>query len=179
MQQNTRVVHRWGVEPEPVTQEAETPAGGIPVRDELFEALYRREQVPMLRLAVLLVGSRAQAEEIVQDAFLSTNERWAAISNPGGYLRTSVVNGCRMVLRHRATEARAELLVVAVVDPPGELMELHDAMRRLSDRQRVVIVSRYFLDLPDLEIADLLEVRETTVRSLAHRALRVLRKELT
>lgn len=112
---------------------------------EPFEVLYRREQAPMLRLAVLLVGSRAQAEEVVQDAFASTNERWAEVSNPGGYLRSSVVNGCRMVLRRRALETRSELPVVSDVDPPNELVELHDAMRRLSERQRVVIVLRYFL----------------------------------
>jgi RNA polymerase sigma factor (sigma-70 family) len=167
------------VELESATPDAPRPAAAGQAPHESFDALYRREQEPMLRLAVLLVGSRAQAEEVVQDAFASTNERWAAVSNPGGYLRSSVVNGCRMTLRRRAIETRSELHVVAEVDPPNELVELHDALRRLPDRQRVVIVLRYFLDLPDHEIAHILDARAATVRSLAHRALRVLRKELT
>ena len=83
-----------------------------------------------------------------------------------------------MALRRRATESRVELYMSAVVDGPSELIELRDAMRRLSERQRVVIVLRYFLDVSDEEIAPLLGARVATVRSLAHRALRVLRKEL-
>jgi RNA polymerase sigma factor (sigma-70 family) len=165
------------MEPESVTSDAKRLGSGDIGRDE-FESLYRREQGPMLRLAVLLVGSRALAEEIVQDAFMVTTERWATVSNPGGYLRGCVVNGCRMALRRRATESRVELYTSPVIDAPSELIELRDAMRRLSERQRVVIVLRYFLDMPDEKIAPLLGARVATVRSLAHRALRVLRKEL-
>jgi RNA polymerase sigma factor (sigma-70 family) len=166
-----------GVAPDSVSSNAEPlEARGIG-RDE-FESLYRREHGPMLRLAVLLVGSRSVAEEIVQDAFAVTTERWATLSNPGGYLRGCVVNGCRMALRRRATESRIELNISTVIDGPTELIELQDALRRLSERQRIVIVLRYFLDLPDKDIAPLLGARVATVRSLAHRALRVLRKEL-
>ena len=65
-----------------------------------------------------------------------------------------------------------------VVDPPTELIELRDALARLSERQRIAIVLRYFLDLPDAEIAQVLGAREATVRSLVRRVLRVLAKEL-
>ena len=58
--------------------------------------LFEREQMPMLRLATLLVGSAEVGEEIVQDAFASVVERWGSLDNPGGYLRTCVVNGSRM-----------------------------------------------------------------------------------
>jgi RNA polymerase sigma factor (sigma-70 family) len=148
------------------------------IRAEEFASLFQRERDPMLRLAVLLVGSRAVAEEIVQDAFVVTSERWSGVMNHGAYLRTCVVNGCRVTLRRRATEARINVYVPDVVDPPTELIELRDALARLSERQRIAIVLRYFVDLPDAEIAQILGAREATVRSLVRRALRVLAKEL-
>ena len=58
------------------------------------------------------------------------------------------------------------------------LLELRDALGRLGERQRAVVVLRYFADLPDVEIAEVLGCRPSTVRSLVRRALRVLRKEL-
>ena len=61
---------------------------------------------------------------------------------------------------------------------PERLIELRSALDCLSDRQRIVVVLRYFVDLPDDEIAQALDVKPSTVRSLAHRALAVLRREL-
>ncbi len=142
-------------------------------------ALYEQEQPAMLRVACLLVGSRAIAEEIVHDAFVTVGERWARIDNPGGYLRTTVVNGCRMSLRRRATERRHAPIGELTVDAPAELVELRAALEQLTERERVVIVLRYFVDLPDAEIAAALGCRRATVRSLVHRALRTLRKELS
>ncbi len=133
----------------------------------------------MLRLACLLVGSRAIAEEIVQDAFVVVGERWAELEKPGGYLRSTVVNGCRMALRRRATERRYAYCDPATIDGPSELIDLRSALGRLSERGRAAIVLRYFVDLPDAEIAELLGCRIATVRSIVHRSLRTLRKELS
>ncbi len=134
----------------------------------------------MLRLAVLLVDSAQIAEEVVQDAFEAVGERWGTLERPGGYLRTCVVNGCRAVLRRRELERR---VTVVGAEPaavlPDHLVELRDALDRLGERQRIVIVLRYFVDLPDDEIATVLACRPATVRSLAHRALAVLREELS
>jgi RNA polymerase sigma factor (sigma-70 family) len=145
-------------------------------------ALYDREHAGMLRVACVLVGSAAIAEEIVQDAFVAVGERWGQIANPGAYLRTAVVNGCRTSHRRRATEERyasgTHRRVVAV-EPPAELVELHDALTRLSPRARAVVVLRYLVDLPDDAIAGTLGCRVATVRSIAHRALLTLRKELS
>ena len=146
-----------------------------------FPALFARERVPMLRLAALLVGSTAAAEDVVQDAFGEVTRRWDGLERPGAYLRTCVVNGSRMVLRRRATEERAATLSsreASSVELPAQLVEVRDALDRLGHRQRVVVVLRYFLDLPDHEIADVLGCRRATVRSLAHRALAILREEL-
>ena len=133
----------------------------------------------MVRLAALLVGSRALAEEIVQDSFVTIGERWVHLDNPGGYLRSTVVNGCRMALRRRTIEHRHLHDDPSMVDPPTELVELHDALDRLSERQRAVVVLRYFADASDAEIAQLLECRTSTVRSLVRRSLLKLRKELS
>jgi RNA polymerase sigma factor (sigma-70 family) len=144
------------------------------------EALFEAERAAMVRLAVLLVDSPALAEEIVQDAFESVTARWADIERPGAYLRTSVVNGCRMALRRRSIGRRLDPpQPAAPVDAPTELVELHEALRRLPTRQRLVLVLRYLRDLPDPEIAELIGCRPATVRSAAARGLRALRKDLS
>lgn len=148
--------------------------------DSSFDGLFAAKRVPMVRLATLLVGSPAIAEEVVQDAFTSVNERWDDVEYPGAYLRTSVVNGCAQVLRRRTIEQRYTAARVEVADSeiPEQLIELRSALDRLTDRQRLVVVLRYFADLPDEEIAEALGVQPSTVRSLSHRAVAALRKEL-
>lgn len=139
------------------------------------------ERQAMLRLATLLVGSRAVAEDVVQDACVSVDQRWDQLDNPGGYLRTAVVNGCRMVLRRRAVEQRYLAGIdrpSMSTDLPSHLIEVRDALGRLGERQQMVVVLRYFADLPDEEIARLVGCRRSTVRSVARRALEKLRKEL-
>ena len=67
--------------------------------------LYAGHALGLVRLAVLLVGDRASAEDIVQDAFLGLYRRWDQLpdtSAPLAYLRVSVVNGCRTALRRRS-----------------------------------------------------------------------------
>jgi RNA polymerase sigma factor (sigma-70 family) len=142
-------------------------------------SLYDQEHAAMLRLACLLVDSRAIAEEAVQDAFLAVSERWSTIDNPGAYLRTAVVNRCRSVMRRRATERQHASYDATVVDAPTELVELRAALGHLPERARTVVVLRYFVDLPDADIAAVLGCRVATVRSIAHRSLRSLRKELS
>jgi RNA polymerase sigma factor (sigma-70 family) len=155
--------------------------GAVSQRNSVLTALYEREHGPMLRVACLLVGSRAVAEEVVHEAFATVGERWTQLDNPGGYLRATVVNGCRMVLRRRATEMRHAPTAVGdgTYEAPAELVELRSALAALPDRHRAVIVLRYFLDLPDNEIAEIIGCREATVRSIVYRVLRTLRKELT
>lgn len=142
--------------------------------------LFQRERVPMLRLATLLVGSAHVAEELVQDSFEAVERRWTEIERPGAYLRTAVVNGCRETLRRREVEQRHRSLDISAHenDLPTRLVELKHALDVLTDRQRVVIVLRYFADVPDAEVAELLDCRPSTVRSLNRRALLALRKEL-
>lgn len=143
-----------------------------------FEQLVQTERLPMLRLAVLMVGSPAEAEEAVQDAFASVSSRWASLENPGGYLRMSVVNCCRQIIRKREL-ARRHFQAPPASSWQSSTVEMHDALFRLSDRQRIAVVLRYFMDWGDHDIAEALQCRPSTVRSLLRRGLAQLRKDLS
>jgi len=130
----------------------------------------------MTQLAYLLTSDVAVADEIVQEAFLQVHARWSQLDNPVGYLHTSVVNACRSYHRHRAVMHRTPQ-----PRPEASLLaadELSDALAKLPYRQRAALALRYFCDLPDDEIAIALNARPATVRSLIHRGLATLRKEI-
>jgi RNA polymerase sigma factor (sigma-70 family) len=142
-----------------------------------FETLYAGQYAAMVRLAYGLVDTRQQAEEVVQDSFAAVYERFHRLDNPEAYLRVTVLNGCRRVLRRRMLGRRQPV-------PPtedGQLGASHvvDAIRRLPHQQRSMIVLRYDLQLTDREIAETLRVPIGTVKSTIHRALTELRKELS
>jgi len=156
---------------------APAPSALQPTRAaESFEDVYQRESLGMVRLAFLMVGSKPQAEEIAQEAFAKLLERWSSTRQPGAYLRTCVVNGCRRARRRRALERR-----VAAREPasgPVGLGEddLFDALRALPPKRRAAIVLRYYDDLSEAEIADVLRVRPGTVKSLVSRGLAQMRE---
>jgi RNA polymerase sigma-70 factor (sigma-E family) len=143
-----------------------------------FSALYLHEYVGLVRLAYLILGSRELAEEVVQDAFVRLHGRWRRVDNPGGYLRTSVVNGCRDVrrrlVRYRAREPRLAVRA-ETYDAPDELS---DALAALPVRQRAVLVLRFYGGMSEAEIATTLGIRPGTVKSSLHRGLERLRREL-
>jgi RNA polymerase sigma-70 factor (sigma-E family) len=148
----------------------------LAVRRDGFEDLFAAERGPMTRLAYLLVGSEAVAEEVVQDAFAQVYERWDRLDRPGGYLRTCVVHGARRAGRRRSRELRV------VHDAPGpaqlEARELLDALGRLRPSWRAVVVLRFYGDMTQDEIAEVLGMRSGTVKSALHRALGQLREEI-
>jgi RNA polymerase sigma-70 factor (sigma-E family) len=141
---------------------------------ETFEAVYDREYAPMVRLAFLLVDSNEVAEEVVQDAFARLHERWDGITNPGGYLRTSVVNRARDVQRRRRRERR--LRIVSAEEATLGADHLGDALAALPSKRRAALVLRYYEDLSEAEIAEVLGVRPGTVKSMLHRGLAQLRE---
>lgn len=147
---------------------------------DAVDGLFRSEHAAMVRLAVLLVDDPRVAEEVVQDAFAAVAPRINDLDQPGAYLRTTVVNGARAVLRRREVERRLTPQAgESPIEMPSELVELHDALQVLTDDQRAVIVLRYLSDLPDEDIAAHLGCRRSTVRSHAKRALSRLREELS
>lgn len=145
-----------------------------------FVELYRDRYEPMVRLAYLLTSDRATAEELVQDAFVKVHRQWdRGIDHPKAYLRTAVVNAChswgRRKVREREHHRRR---LEAVPDPELVSDEMGDILTALPDRQRAAIVLRYYEDLPEDEIAELLGCRPNTVRTMIHRGLKALRKEI-
>jgi RNA polymerase sigma-70 factor (sigma-E family) len=165
--------------------------------------LYAEHALGLVRLAVVLTGDRGTAEDIVQDAFLGLYRRWDSLADtsaPLGYLRVSVVNGCRTTLRRRSRlrlGATADFAEVAGEGGDGragltesaearallgdEQRAVAAALRKLPRRQREAVVLRYYLDLSEAETAQAMGVSRGTVKSATHRALaavgRILREE--
>ncbi len=140
-----------------------------------FDDLFHRELVPMTRLAIGLVDSSERAEEIVQDAFEKTLLAWSRVREPGAYLRHAVVNGCRSELRRRRVTRRAPQFRADAITAPIDV-SLLDALAALTPKRRIALTLRYYADLPEAEIADLMNVRVGTVKSLISRGLADLRK---
>lgn len=140
-------------------------------------ALYRREYPALVRFAYGLLGRRAEAEEVVQDAVVHLREHWVDARNPAAYLQRSVANGCVNVLRRRSVAER----FVPDAPPthaPDRLIELRDVLLRLPERQRAAIVMRHLGGMDDADIAAVLGVRRATVRSLVARGLASMHKEI-
>jgi RNA polymerase sigma-70 factor (sigma-E family) len=150
-------------------------------------ALYQEHALALIRLAHIILGNRAAAEDVVQDAFCGLYRRWAHIADKDkavSYVRSSVLNGCRTVMRkNRPGELTDQYQPVTVsaeaaVLSAEERLELVRAMRRLPDRQRDVLVLRYYLDLTDEQIASDLRLSINTVRSTRRRGLLSLQRKL-
>jgi RNA polymerase sigma-70 factor (sigma-E family) len=149
--------------------------------DAGVERLYRSHRLSMVRLALLLVDDRETAEDVAQDAFAALHRRWHAIDDQEaavGYLRTCVVNGARSVLRRRRTVrlhplADERSLTAEPADASTLLAEDHRAVlaaiRRLPERQREVILLRYWAELGEAEIARTLGISVGAVKSNASR----------
>jgi len=162
------------------------PAG--PELDEVFRRLYREQAVTMVRLANLLVRDRAAAEDVVQDAFLRVYQALPRLTDHGRllpYLRTAVVNGSRSALRGRRRAAAAvlpgdqpESSAEAAAMLSEDRREVFAAVARLPRRSREVLALRYYLDLPDQEIAVTLGISRGTVSSTASRAVAALARDL-
>jgi RNA polymerase sigma-70 factor (sigma-E family) len=152
--------------------------------DELYASHYRQ----LVRLSVLLVRDVETAEEVVQDSFVAMHGRWRRLREPDkglAYLRQTVVNRSRSVLRHRGVEARNAPQPVR--DQPGadedavtaeRRREVLDALRSLPTRQREVLALRYYLDLSEADIAATLGISRGAVKSHASRGAAALRSLL-
>ena len=147
------------------------------------EALFRGHHLELVRLALVMIGDVATAEDVVQDAFEELHRRWHGLRDDGGgllgYARSAVLNRCRSVHR-RAAVARKhapELAVPPAVGYPDAAAEAADragllaALRALPRRQREVLVLRYYCDLDVGEVAATLRIAPSTVRSNATRGL--------
>lgn len=149
--------------------------------EELYASHYRR----LVRLSVLLVRDVETAEEVVQDSFVAMHGRWRRLRDPEkglAYLRQTVVNRSRSVLRHRAVQARHVSPVAPDRHGADEdavaaerRAQVLDALRALPDRQREVLALRYYLDLSEAQIAETLGISRGAVKSHASRGAASLR----
>jgi RNA polymerase sigma-70 factor (sigma-E family) len=150
-------------------------------RDREIERLYRQHGLELMRLARLLVDDRETAEDVAQDAFAGLYQRYDLLAEPAGalaYLRRSVVNGSRSVLRRRRTvrlhgRRPDDALTAEPADAGVLLADEHRrtlaAIGQLPDRQREVIVLRYWAQLPEAAIAATLGISVGAVKSSASR----------
>ena len=155
-------------------------------------ALYEASALRLIRMAYVMLGDQPSAEDVVQEAFCALYRRWDRLADTAGatyYVRTSVLNGCRSALRRRAVR-RGFLQHRPLADPPpavsaetvvlgGEEREdVIRALRHLPDRQREVLILRFYAELPDEQIGRVMGIRPGTVRSTAFRALDALGRAL-
>jgi RNA polymerase sigma-70 factor (sigma-E family) len=156
--------------------------------DVTLEQLYDAHYVRLVRLAVLLLGDVGRAEEVVQDSFVAIYHRLDRLGDADlpAYLRQTVVNRSRSVLRHLAVVSKHPPEVPA--DGPGadddvlrgaQRRAVIDAMARLPRRQREVLALRYYLDLSERQIAETLGISPGAVKSHASRGSDALRRSLT
>jgi RNA polymerase sigma-70 factor (sigma-E family) len=173
----------------------EPDESGVPPRGraEIAE-MFRARHLELVRLAALLVGDQATAEDVVQDVYTKVCAGWERLADSRlavSYFRTAVVNGCRSVHRRRAMvwrlgrmmpppfwdepEPSAESAVMLAEDRRRVLR----ALAGLPRRQREALVLRYYQRLTELEIAEAMGISRGTVKSTLSRGLAALGNSLT
>ncbi|MCT9929806.1 SigE family RNA polymerase sigma factor [Planotetraspora sp. A-T 1434] len=152
--------------------------------DDAITELYAKHALGLTRLALIMVGDRESAEDVVQEAFLGLHRRFGALRDQGKalfYLRSAVLNNARTVLRRR----RLPSWFAGTYEPPvwsaesamllgAERREVMEALHRLPRRQREALVLRYYADLSEEETAQVMGVSRGTVKSTTSRALDAL-----
>jgi len=164
-------------------------AASRPATDEQFADFVRAHTAALLKTGYLLTRDAGDAEELVQDTLVWLYPRWRqvlAAEHQLAYVRKAVVN--RFLAGRRrmsATEVRYDPTLERFTNQPEGRDATADVDARLaiwrelgalSERQRAAIVLRFFHDLPDDEVAQVLDCRVGTVRSLISRSLSVLRR---
>ena len=165
-------------------------AAGRPPVD--ITALFRRHYAELVRLAVMLLGDRPAAEDVVQDVFARLHARRDRPGPRGdqlAYVRACVLNGCRSALHRRAVLRRLSGSRAPAPELPHESAE-HEVIRAegrrqvlaalaaLPRRRREVLILRYYLGLREAEIAAVLGITPGTVKSTTARALGALARAL-
>jgi RNA polymerase sigma-70 factor (sigma-E family) len=156
--------------------------------DEAITQIYAAHYRSLVRLAALLLRDVGASEEVVQDSFIAMHGAWRRLRDPDralAYLRQSVVNRSRSMLRHRTVELRhapAPMPDAASAEHGAmgslEHQEVIAALRRLPERQREVLVLRYYADLSEADIADAIGISRGAVKSHASRGMAALRTTL-
>jgi len=148
-------------------------------------AIYTTHYRSLVRLAVLLVRDVATAEEVVQDSFIAMHGAWRRLRDTEkalSYLRQSVVNRSRSVLRHRMVVDKnapkpapdmpsAEQGAISLLERSAVIA----ALRTLPPRQREALVLKYYGDLSEAQIATAMGISRGAVKSHTARGVAALR----
>ena len=155
--------------------------------------LFREHWLELVRLATVMVGDVATAEDVVQDAFERLHRSWHRLREPASglaYARSSVLNGCRSVHRRAAVARKYGPRLAHAYRTPlysrclpwlaadAQRSQVATALRRLTRRQREVVVLRYYADLDIAEIAGTLRLTQGAVRATISRALTAMGRAL-
>lgn len=164
-------------------------ADAEPTRAVLVEVLFHRHYAELLRLGVVMLGSREAAEDAVQEAFVALHRHRQALRDAEAaeaYLRSAVLNRCRSWVRRQVTQrAPRPLMVVPEQEGPEDAAVGRDAvgslvgvMRTLARRQREVLACRFVLEMSVAETAQLLDISEGAVKAHTHRGLQALQQRI-
>jgi RNA polymerase sigma-70 factor (sigma-E family) len=153
-------------------------------------ALYAEHALGLTRLALIMVGDRQTAEDIVQEAFCGLYRRWHRLRDPGKalpYIRSSVLNGCRSEYRRARATAAATHSGYEAYLPPARSAEsaaiaseerraMVEALTRLPARQREALLLRFYLNLSEADTAGAMRISRGTAKSTVARGLAALRQ---
>jgi RNA polymerase sigma-70 factor (sigma-E family) len=172
---------------------ADVALGSVPAdldadADRAVTELYTLHYRSLVRLAALLVRDMGTAEEVVQDSFVAMHGGFGRLRDSEkalSYLRQSVVNRSRSVLRHRVVVDRnapkpppdmpsAEHGAIALLERSAVIA----ALRTLPARQREALVLRFYGDLSEAQIAAAMQISKGAVKSHTARAMATLRTVL-
>lgn len=156
-----------------------------PTRAEAFQSFAQQNWESLLRTAILLAGSRHLGEDLMQEAMVRTFTAWQRIEPDSAlaYTRKVMANACtdRWRRKHLDIIPLDDAILTqhrSSGDPEGRFddrEEILDRLSGLSQRERTIVVLRYYWDLPEIEVAELISVSVGTVKSTASRALAKLR----
>ena len=142
-----------------------------------FDDFYRDEYRRLVPVIAALLGDRAGAEDVVQEAFAEAQRRWATVvefDKPGAWVRRVALNRASNVRRRSGREHRAlTRLRVVRAEPVSDALPddgLWALVRDLPDQQRRAVVLHYVGDLSVADVADVMECSEGTVKTHLSRA---------
>ena len=176
------------VRPADLTDTERAPVHGASDAEQAITEMYSTEYRSLVRMSVVLVGDVGTAEEVVQDCFIAMHSAWRRLRDADkavNYLRRSVVNRSRSVLRRRMVAERhapkqepdmpsAEQGAITQLERSAVIA----ALRSLPPRQREAVVLRYFLDLSEEQVASSMRISRGAVKSHTARAKAALRSAL-
>jgi RNA polymerase sigma factor (sigma-70 family) len=153
-------------------------------RQSDFEAFFREQHARLYRVAFLLTGSAAEAQDLAQEALARAFERWERIrtmDSPAGYVYRILVHLNHRRLRRLRVQARRLLPGIEMEDPASAAETRSDVMRALlalrpAHREALVLVEWMGLDAAGA--AEVLGIEPVSVRARLHRARKAFRQEL-